>query len=102
MSDFKSGELAAEAGTTFLTQGMTSGKSLDVPLTQQRFADTLGLSLVHTNKTLRVLYNQELISWKKKTLKILDHARLCEVAAWEGLGNRSVPLSDTEYRNQIS
>lgn len=72
--------------------GMTSGNCFEVPLTQQHVADTLGLSLVHTNKTLRVLYNQKLITWNKKTLTILDHDRLCGVAKWEGLGEQKRPF----------
>lgn len=72
--------------------GMNTGKSFDVPLTQQHVADTLGLSLVHTNKTLRILYNQELISWKKKTLTILDHDGLCDIAKWDGLGDQKRPF----------
>ncbi len=72
--------------------GMTSGNSFEVPLTQQHVADTLGLSLVHTNKTLRVLYNQQLITWNKKTLTVLDHDRLCDVAKWEGLGEQKRPF----------
>ena len=72
--------------------GMTRRNSFKVPLTQQHMADTLGLSLVHTNKTLRVLYNQNLITWDKKTLTILDHETLCNVAKWEGLGEEKRPL----------
>lgn len=72
--------------------GMNKGDAFDVPLTQQHVADTLGLSLVHTNKTLRILYNQELISWKKKTLTILDYDRLCDIAKWEGLGEQKRPF----------
>ena len=72
--------------------GMTSGNSFEVLLTQQHVADTLGLSLVHTNKTLRVLYNLNLITWNEKTLTVLDHDRLCDVAKWEGLGEQKRPF----------
>ena len=44
--------------------------------TQQDIADALGLSLVHTNKTLASLKNRRLIDFKWGKLKILD---------WEGL-----------------
>ncbi len=36
-------------------QGHARGSTIDFPLTQQHIADALGLSLVHTNKTLRRL-----------------------------------------------
>ena len=34
------------------------------PFTQQHIADALGLSLVHTNKTLRRLYNMKVVRWQ--------------------------------------
>ena len=35
--------------------GLTKGNSIQFPFTQQHLADTLGMSLVHTNKTLKRL-----------------------------------------------
>lgn len=35
--------------------GLTKNNSIQFPLTQQRLADTLGISLIHTNNTLRRL-----------------------------------------------
>ncbi len=37
-----------------------------IPVTQQHVADTLGLSIVHTNKTLRKLVDRGLIRWTDK------------------------------------
>jgi CRP-like cAMP-binding protein len=42
--------------------GMTEGNDVDLPLTQQHLADALGLSLVHTNKTLAKLRRYGLYS----------------------------------------
>ena len=36
-----------------------------IPITQQHIADTLGLSLVHTNRTLGRLIRDRVISWKE-------------------------------------
>jgi CRP-like cAMP-binding protein len=72
--------------------GMTADNTFELPLTQQHVADTLGLSLVHTNKTLKRLYGDKLISWKRKTLKILDEEGLKEAAAWDGLSDQQRPL----------
>lgn len=72
--------------------GMTKSDSFELPLTQQHVSDTLGLSLVHTNKTLRRLYNQKLISWKKRTLTVLDYDGLKETAYFDGLPNEVRPL----------
>lgn len=72
--------------------GMTQKNSFDLPLTQQHVADTLGLSLVHTNKTLRHLYQAKLISWKKRRLYILDMDGLAEVASWNGMTKQKRPF----------
>ena len=51
--------------------GMTGDAQLMIPITQRKTsaADTLGLSLVHTNKTLKRLSALKLIRW---------HDRACE------------------------
>src|SRR6201992_1310330 len=56
--------------------GAAEHKALLIPITQQHVADTLGLSIVHTNKTLRKLSDKKLIRW---------HDRACEVLAANGL-----------------
>lgn len=53
------------------------------PLTQQHLADALGLSIVHTNKTLKRLSDRKVIRWKNRELEILDVEALREVAWWE-------------------
>lgn len=62
------------------------------PLTQQHVADTLGLSLVHTNKTLRKLQEQNTIIWKDAGFRITDIAKLRDIAGWEGLPDRERPF----------
>jgi CRP/FNR family transcriptional regulator len=61
---------------------------LDMPMTQQHFADTLGLSLVHLNKTLRKLRATGLVvidgrSWTVKDEEALAHLAKVDVAARE-------------------
>jgi CRP-like cAMP-binding protein len=60
--------------------GLLVGNKLDLPITQQHLADTLGLSLVHTNKTLKKLRASGSISWHEHTLEILDKDKLLEIA----------------------
>jgi CRP-like cAMP-binding protein len=55
---------------------LTNGASLSLPINQQHVADTLGLSLVHTNKTLRKLYDRKLIEWRDKLVTVLDEVTL--------------------------
>ncbi|OAM77979.1 Crp/Fnr family transcriptional regulator [Devosia elaeis] len=65
---------------------------IELPLTQQHVADTLGLSIVHTNKTLRKLSNLGLVRWLGGACEVLDLERLMVVADWEGLHDRKRPL----------
>lgn len=58
-------------------------KNGPIPVTQQHVADTLGLSIVHTNKTLRKLADRELIRWTDKGCIVLDDAALAQTAGWE-------------------
>ena len=62
---------------------LTAGASLSLPINQQHVADTLGLSLVHTNKTLRKLYDRKLIEWRDKSVTVLDEAALLKLARFE-------------------
>ncbi len=56
------------------------------PLTQQHVADTLGLSIVHINRTLKRLAELELIAWLDRGCVIRDEAGLLDLAGWTGLG----------------
>ena len=53
------------------------------PFRQQDLADALGLSLVHTNKTLARLRDQKIAHWHDGLLHILNRAGLAEVAMSE-------------------
>jgi CRP-like cAMP-binding protein len=64
--------------------GLAARSNLTLPVTQQHLADTLGMSIVHTNKTLRRLYDRKLLTWKSQRLEILDLAGLEELAQWDG------------------
>ncbi|MEL7299211.1 MAG: Crp/Fnr family transcriptional regulator [Pseudomonadota bacterium] len=56
--------------------GMDEDVGLPLPYRQQDVADALGLSLVHTNKTLAKLKRDDIASWTGKTLHIHDFNRL--------------------------
>lgn len=72
--------------------GMGTSGPMVLPLTQQHVADTLGLSIVHTNKTLRRLSNMGLIRWMDRSCEILDLDGLRETAEWDEPGERKRPL----------
>lgn len=63
-----------------------------IPISQQHVADTLGLSIVHTNKTLRKLAERGLIRWHDRACEVLDPDGLTELSGWDGLGERRRPL----------
>lgn len=71
---------------------VTIPKGLVLPIRQQHVADTLGMSLVHTNKTLRKLSTQKLIAWVDHGCRVLEPERLAQIAQWEGLSERKRPL----------
>ena len=60
----------------------SSGQRLQLPFTQQHLADTLGLSLVHTNKTIRRLTDRGLMSWKNGEFTMIDEDGLRRIAGY--------------------
>lgn len=72
--------------------GMTAGQRFDLPFTQQQLADAMGLSHVHTNKTIKKLTDRNLIEWRPPQLKILDLGRLSQLAQHDGTKLATRPL----------
>ena len=72
--------------------GPAEPKSLLIPISQQHVADTLGLSIVHTNKTLKKLVDRQLIRWHDRACEVLDVNGLMGVAGWDGFPERQRPL----------
>jgi CRP/FNR family transcriptional regulator, anaerobic regulatory protein len=64
--------------------GLTRNGAIQFPFTQQHLADTLGMSLVHTNKTLRRLMASQAVSWKDRVFEIHDLGELQRIAGDEG------------------
>lgn len=60
--------------------GRTRGYSFDLPLTQERLAECLGMTAVHANRTIQELRARELIRLQGKVLTLLDRKGLEEVA----------------------
>jgi CRP-like cAMP-binding protein len=64
------------------TGAAADDKPANLPVTQQHCADTLGLSLVHTNKTFRKLAADKLIRWLDKGCEVVDVEALRKLAGW--------------------
>jgi CRP-like cAMP-binding protein len=62
---------------------LAGSNRMKVPFNQQHLADLLGLSLVHTNKTLKRLEASKLMSWQKGTVRFLDRDTLAEIAEFD-------------------
>jgi CRP-like cAMP-binding protein len=60
----------------------TTKVPIEIPITQQHVADTLGLSLVHTNKTVRKLAERQLLQWRDRGCVVLDLEGLERLADW--------------------
>jgi CRP-like cAMP-binding protein len=60
--------------------GLSDGLSFDFPITQTDLADTVGLTLVHTNRILQNLRAERLIAWTRHRLTILDFDRLANLS----------------------
>jgi len=60
--------------------GLVKNKSIAFPFRQQHLADTLGMSLVHTNKTLRRLFVSKAVRWKDRLFEMVDREALAALA----------------------
>lgn len=72
--------------------GLDGTRPLHIPISQLHVADTLGLSIVHTNKTLRKLADRKLIRWLDRACEVIDVDGLMQLAEWDGLPERKRPL----------
>lgn len=72
--------------------GLVTEGRVRFPFTQQHLADALGLSLVHTNKTLKRLARRGLIQWEHGWFFLPDIAALAELATFDLDAPRKRPL----------
>lgn len=63
--------------------GLVDGDSCELPVTQAELADTLALSTVHVNRTLRELRSANLISIRARSLIIHDFKSLQRMAMFD-------------------
>lgn len=63
--------------------GLAKGNRIHLPITQEHIADTLGLSPVHTNKTLRKLRATKCVTFNRGELVIHDLKMLYELGDYE-------------------
>ena len=68
------------------------GNIVRLPITQAQIADMLGLSLVHTNRTIRQLEREGLVIWKSREICVPDMDAACKVAQFERDDNSLRPF----------
>jgi CRP/FNR family transcriptional regulator, anaerobic regulatory protein len=56
--------------------GLVQGRDLQMPISQEHFADTIGFSLVHTNKCMARLKRLKAFQWVDGVLSLLDQKKL--------------------------
>ncbi len=71
---------------------MVDNGVMKFPFKQQDLADALGLSLVHTNKTLAALKSKQLANWTEGTLRISNIEALAEIALMDDLEPTKRPI----------
>lgn len=63
--------------------GLVRGNRLKTPVTQEHLADAMGLSVVHTSKTIKRLGAAGAVSWSRGEIVVHDRARLGEIAGFD-------------------
>jgi len=84
--------LLAFIGSRAHSVGLNDGTTMQIPITQQHVADTLGLSLVHTNKTIRKLIDRKSVMWRDGSCEIRDLEALKVTARWGGFTKSARPF----------
>jgi CRP-like cAMP-binding protein len=61
----------------------TDGLSFEMPLTQELIGDSLGLTTVHVNRTLRALREKKMIALNDRRVSLLNFDALCRVCDFQ-------------------
>jgi CRP-like cAMP-binding protein len=56
----------------------------ELPMNQEDLGDALGLTAVHVNRMLRLLHDDGLVIWTRRSIKLLDWRRLRDAADFNG------------------
>jgi CRP-like cAMP-binding protein len=75
----RTAHLLCEIGLRLELAGLGERCSYELPMTQEQLADALGLTSVHTNRTLMMLGKSGIISRTHRSVEIKDWAKLTQV-----------------------
>ncbi|MCZ0813200.1 Crp/Fnr family transcriptional regulator [Roseovarius sp. EGI FJ00037] len=82
-ADARMAHFLLELGSRLALVGMGSKDGFECPLTQYHLADTLGLSAVHVNRTLRQLREHGLVTFRDGHVTFHDYVGLAELAEFD-------------------
>ena len=63
--------------------GQMKGRTIELPLNQEDFADILGISVIHVNRTFRRLSEDKTAEYRKGQIELLDRDRLAELSSFD-------------------
>jgi CRP-like cAMP-binding protein len=73
--------------------GLADGHNrLEVTITQSQIADMLGLSLVHTNRTIKALERSGMVVWRQGSITVPDLDAAADLAHWDSSRERQRPF----------
>lgn len=82
-------EMAARLGVI----GLAGADIIETPVNQEDFADILGISVIHVNRTFRKLSDDGVVEYAKSRIRILDPPRLASIAGFHaGYLNLATPF----------
>lgn len=76
--------ILCEIATRLDSLGLAEEYGYELPMTQEQFADAVGLTTVHVNRTLRALETEGLITRDKRKISFPDWRKLCAAADFNG------------------
>lgn len=82
-ADKQLAHLICELLVRLQTVGAADANSFDFPLSQVDIGDTMGISVVHVNRTLQYLRGQGFVIWKHKRIHIPNVSRLMNFADFD-------------------
>lgn len=75
--------LICELAVRYRLMDQSDGCSYELPMTQEQIADALGLTPVHTNRMLQSLRADDLVSFSRGRVQILDPKTLAAAAGFD-------------------
>lgn len=91
--------LLVEVWRRLSVRGLAVDHTFRMPVTQDVLADTLGLSVVHVNRTLAQLTRNGLAEKQRDSVKIVDLPGLVDAAQFDYGYLRDAPMPDEMLRN---